>query len=355
MRTVRRELHAGSTPVILVGLLLVIFLLGQTAQEPTQQQVTTMFVFVVAVVGLYVFVGNTGVTSFGHVSFMAVGGYVGAILGLSELSKKLLLPDIPDAVQSLTVDPMLAVLAGGVVAALVSIPFAGPLMRLNGIAAAISLLALLIIVNVVFRETDAWTRGEKALSAIPLATTMGNGVAWAIGAVALAYAYQRSRWGLKAKATREDELAAAAAGIRIAPQRLLALVPSAFLMGCAGALYAFLIGTVNPDTFYIRLTVLTLVMLIVGGTRSLTGAVTGTIAIFALSEALRRLEEGPEIAFFTLPERPGLELVGLSLTALVILLLRPAGLSGGRELTAQAVARAFRRASSRIAPARADG
>ena len=76
-------------------------------------------------------------------------------------------------------------------------------------------------------------------------------------------------------------------------------------MGCAGALYAFLIGSVNPEIFYLRLTVLTLVMLIVGGMRSLTGAVTGTIASSPCPRRFGGPRPGFDLGVVTVPSGPG--------------------------------------------------
>ena len=113
---------------------------------------------------------------------------------------------------------------------------------------------------------------------------------------------------------------------------MIALVTSAFIVGVGGSLYGALLGSLNPQAFYIETTITTIVMLVVGGMRSLTGAVIGTTTVFTVSEILWRLEDGFGFVGVDVPARPGLQLLGVSLLALVILLLRPAGISGGREV-----------------------
>ena len=103
----------------------------------------------------------------------------------------------------------------------------------------------------------------------------------AVGAIVVAFAYQETRWALALRASREDEVAARACGVQIVRQRLIAFVISAFVTGIAGVLYGHFLGTLRVESFYLDLTFLLVTMLVVGGMRSLTGAVAGTIGISA--------------------------------------------------------------------------
>jgi branched-chain amino acid transport system permease protein len=96
---------------------------------------------------------------------------------------------------------------------------------------------------------------------------------------------------------------------------------------------ASLLGAFGPANFYLDLTFLTLVMLVIGGIKSLAGAVVGTLTVSAVSELLRRLEGGVDIGPVEFTSRPGLREIGLALILLLILIVRPAGLMGGREIT----------------------
>src|SRR5262249_55772461 len=99
---------------------------------------------------------------------------------------------------------------------------------------------------------------------------------------------------------------------------------SAIVVGIGGALYAQLLGSFTPDAFYIALTFLILAMIVVGGFKSLTGVVLGTIFLSAVAEVLRRIEDKVN--------RPGLQQVGFGVILLGVLILLPSGLSRGREI-----------------------
>ena len=134
------------------------------------------------------------------------------------------------------------------------------------------------------------------------------------------------------RASRENESAARSIGVAVARERTIAFVVSAFFVGVAGALFGMFIGSFNPDAFFLNITFLMIVMLVIGGTTSLAGAVVGTIAISAVSEILRRIEGGVDLGFVQVSGKPGLREVALALVMLAILIFRPGGLTGGREI-----------------------
>jgi branched-subunit amino acid ABC-type transport system permease component len=286
----------------------------------------------VLVIGLYTFVGVSGVFSFGHAAFMAIGAYAGAIFVMSPQTKQFVLPDLPRFLADLQLGAVPAVIAAGGVAAVVALVLAVPLMRLSGLTAGLATFAVLVIVNVVARNWQQLTHGTAGISGIPTSTTIWVALVWALVAMAIAWAFQRSRFGLRLRASREDEDAARALGVHVAFERGIAFVLSAFFVGAGGALYGMFIGSFTPDAFFLNITFLTLAMLIIGGMTSLAGAVVGTIAIATLAEFLRRVEEGMDFGVFRLSAHPGLREVGLALAMLAILILRPAGLTGGREV-----------------------
>ena len=143
-----------------------------------------------------------------------------------------------------------------------------------------------------------------------------------------AYAYQRSRFGRMLRATREDPAAAGASGISIYRQRLLGFTLSGALAGLAGGLYVHELGLITPDLFY--LTFVTLAMLVFGGVGSLWGAVLGALAISALNSFLGDAENTVHVGFrLTLPD--GTRLVTIGAVMALVIILRPSGLTGGRE------------------------
>jgi branched-chain amino acid transport system permease protein len=147
----------------------------------------------------------------------------------------------------------------------------------------------------------------------------------------VAYLFQRSDLGLRLRASREDEVAARAQGVNVARHRGVAFILSAFCVGVGGALYAQFNGSIYPDAFYLTVTFITIAMLVVGGTRSLAGAVVGAVFLSAVSELLREIESAGQLGPLPLPSRPGTANVALAVIMLVVLLVRPRGLTNGRE------------------------
>jgi branched-chain amino acid transport system permease protein len=329
-----RRLLERVWPILLPCLLVVLVsVVVAPLSEVLERTVLVALVNLVLVVALFQFTGLSGVFSFGHVAFMAIGAYTAGVLTVDPFTKPFLLPDLPGVLADAHVDPAVAPFMGGLVAACVAALLAIPLMRLAGISASLVTLGVLLIVYTVAREWIAITNGTAGLSGIPTSLNVGTALAWALGAMVVAYLFQQSRVGLRLRASREDEIAASALGVHVARERGLAFVTSAFFAGAAGGLYAALIGSLTPGAFFLSLTFLTIVMLVVGGVTSLAGAVVGTIFISALSEILRRIEKGVDFGLFEFGGRAGLREVVLGLVMIVVLILRPKGITGGREIT----------------------
>lgn len=312
---------------------------GAWGGQGVRDAATIALINMIMVVGLYVFVGNSGVVSFGHMAFAAVGAYTAAILTVPVLTKGLLLPGLPDSLASAHAGTLPAILIGGGAAALVAAIIGVPLMRLNGIGAAIGSLALLVIVYTVFRYTPALTGGENTLTNVPVTTTLWTAFGWAALAIVIAFLYQRTRFGLALRAARDEEVAAQASGVGVFQLRWAAFVISAFVFGVGGVIYTFYIGSVVGNQFYVAFTFQILAMLVVGGVGSLSGAVVGTVVISAVAEIFRRLEVGDAVGPLRLDTPVGLREVVLGAFMLAILILRPRGITDSREFGARRVRR----------------
>jgi branched-chain amino acid transport system permease protein len=295
--------------------------------------VTAALINLILVVGLYVFVGNSGVVSFGHLSFMAIGAYTSALLTVPVLLKHTLLPKLPHWLAVAHFSDTTAALIGGGVATVFALVAAGPLMRLTGLAAGIATFSLLIVVNVVAGNWTNLTRGQQTMIGVPLDTTVDQCLIWACIAIFLAYVFQQSRVGLRLRATREDEIAARAIGIGVMKERTIAFMISAFITGIAGALYAHYLGSFSASAFYLQLTFMIFVMLVIGGIQSLAGAVIGSVVVSAIAEVLLRLERGADVGPSHVKLPDGSQQIVLALFLLLILILRPKGLTGGREIS----------------------
>jgi branched-chain amino acid transport system permease protein len=123
----------------------------------------------------------------------------------------------------------------------------------------------------------------------------------------------------------------------VARERTIAFVLSALTVGIAGVVFGQVQQGIYPNAFYLDTTFVTLAMLVVGGMRSLTGAVVGAISLSALAELLSRLQNGLVIGGTTLKIPVGSQQVGFALAMLAVLLLRPAGITGGHELSFGAI------------------
>jgi branched-chain amino acid transport system permease protein len=320
------ELAAPALLVVAAGLL------ATAVSRSTQIYVLHAILAVAIVVAIYVFIGNSGVLSFGQISFVAVGAFAAGVLTVPLLLKGAILRDLFPLLRDHELGNLeslaLAAGVGAVLAAIVGLP----LMRLSGLAAGIATFAVLEITNNVLRE---WTRigpGATTLSLVPTTTGPEQATIGALAVITVAFAYQRSRFGRVLRATREDPAAAQAAGISIHRQRLGAFILSGALCGFAGGLYVHMLGSISTGQVYLELTFLTLAMLVVGGMTSLWGAVVGALAVSALDSFLAEAERGVDVGVtLSLPEGSRLVVVG-ALMALV-LVLRPSGITGGRELS----------------------
>lgn len=314
-------------------LLIVIWALVLTGLSDEMAQVAiTSLISLVVVVGTYIFVGNSGVISFGHAGFMALGAYVSAILSLPAATKSLLLPELPGVLANAELGGPLALAVAILAVALFALLAGLSLVRLSGVAASIATFALLVIVYQVLTNYKAITGTGGTLTGIPTTTTLGAVLATALASVLVAYLFGKTTTGFRLRASREDELAARSVGVGVARERLAAFVLSAAVVAAGGSLFGHYLGTVSPLSFWLPLTFLTLAMLVVGGLRTLSGAVLGTFVVTALVELLSKFEEGFTIAGLAISGRPGVRDVVLSLLMIAILILRPKGLMGGREL-----------------------
>jgi branched-chain amino acid transport system permease protein len=320
----------------LVGPALLVILVAAGAQvlpASTQLQVRSVLVTVSIVVALYVFVGNSGVISFGHVSFVAVGAFAAGLSAAPADVKPTTFPDLAPFLADLEVGNLtsllIAAVAGGIFAFVVGIP----LMRLSGLSAGIATFAVLIIINNVFRNWEAIGPGAKTLSLIPQTTGFIQATVGLLIVMAVAFLYQLSRNGRRLRATREDPAAAQSSGIDIHRERLWAFTLSGVLAGFAGGLLVHLLGSITTQQVFLDLTFITLAMLVVGGVGSLWGAVVGALTIAGLNAFLAEAQRGITIGSFDFELPGGTRLLALGVVMLLVVLFKPDGLTGGRELT----------------------
>lgn len=327
MRHVRAlvELLAPAALVVAVALF------GTLVAESTQTYVITTLVNVTIVVALYVFIGNSGVLSFGHISFVAVGAWTAGILSMPAAEKPAIMPNLFGFLRDTTVGNVPSLALAAAVGAAYALIVGLPLMRLSGLAAGIATFGVLEITHNVLRYWEKIGPGLNTFSAVPETTGLLQACVGALIAVVVAFTYQRSRYGRLLRATREDASAARAVGVSVYRQRLLGFTLSGGLAGLAGGLYVHLLP-VNTELLYLDLTFITLAMLVIGGATSLWGAVLGAVAVSAVDSFLAEAENGVRVFGGTLDLPAGTRIVVVGALMALVLILRPSGLTGGREL-----------------------
>ena len=292
-----------------------------------------LFLWMMLVLAWQLFSGNSGVMSFGHVAFMAAGAYFSALLTMSPTLKEINFADMPEFLASWIQPAELglfeSMLAAGALAAVLAAIFGIAVARLAGIAAAIATLAILVIMFTFIVQTPSVTGGSDVLVGVPRETTPGN-VAIALVVVIFAvYAFKQSRHGMRLRASRENQEAAQSVAVNVRLERYIAFVIAGLICGVAGALYAHYFSGFAAADFYFELTFIVVAMLVVGGMQSVAGAVVGTYFLTIVYLTARR---GEVDGVFGIEPPSGTANLLVAIALLLVLILRPNGITGGREV-----------------------
>ncbi|NPV55162.1 MAG: branched-chain amino acid ABC transporter permease [Anaerolineae bacterium] len=293
--------------------------------------VTALFVSMVVVLGMQVFMGNSGILAWAHVGFMGIGAYISSICSMTPTTKEIAIPQIYPFLLNLHFSFIPSLLVGALVAVVIAAIISYPLMRLSDTTAAISSFALLIIINTVLIHWDKVTNGPRTLFGIEELTTVWTAVFSAILILIFAYLFKESSLGLKLRASRDDYHAAQAMGINITQVRYYSFVIGAGIASFGGGLFAHYITSFTPSAFYMAETFNILTMLVVGGTMGVSGAVIGTIVVTFAREGLRAVENFINLNHVLPFDVVGLTEVLLATALILILIFRPEGILGGRE------------------------
>jgi len=330
--TAVRGLQDASPLLAPMGLVLAVTLLTQLGSAGVQRGGVLMLVYVTLVVSLYMFWGNSGVMSFGHMAFACMAAYLSAILTIPPGLKHAMLTELPAFLAHIELPWIEAIILGGLLAAAFSFVVGLPLSRLSGLAASIATFAVMVIVYVIASYWTTMTGGHASIS-VPMYTNLTSALLVALITIVVAYLYQESPFGLRLRASREDEEAARSIGVRVQKERLVAFVLSAFFTGIGGVLYGHYLGAIISDSFYVSAAFLPIAMLVVGGRKSLSGAVVGGVVIWAVSELMRNIESGVSLGVLNVQGPRGMRELAMGLVMLLILIYRPRGITGGREFS----------------------
>jgi branched-chain amino acid transport system permease protein len=345
--SLRRLRTAGITFAVVAVVFVAVALVIELFLGRSESRVATEFMLIASmVIALQVYVGNSGLLSFGHVAFFAIAAYTTGLFSMSPINKESLVPGLPEWLKGLEFGFAGAV-GVGILAVLVFAAFTGvPLARMKAAVVPMATLALLVIVHTVLTLWTDVTRGPTGLINIPDLVNTWTVLVTALVISAGALLYGASPWGVKLQAVREDEVAAAALGISIPRMRFAGWMISAGLMALGGSVWALNSLAFSPNRFYFADTFAMLAMLVIGGLGSVSGALLGAAIVTMLSELLRNLEGGFAIGGFELPELPGIVQLANAVLILVVLIWRPGGVFGNKEIGGVLTSRSWLRSKS---------
>ncbi len=279
-------------------------------------------IYVILAVSLNITNGFTGLFSLGHPGFMAIGGYATAILTFPA-SRKAMFLELPSWLAGVELPFFPALLIGGVCAAATALLVGLPVLRLKGHYLAVATMGFLIIVQVLITNWESVTRGPLGLNGLPALTNLWWVYPWVAATIFVSWRIKFSSYGRSMLSIREDETAARCLGVNLFRTRVAALAIGAFFAGIAGGLWAHLVTAITPTSFSLIMSFHIVVMVVVGGAGSITGAFAAAIIFSALTEIFRPLEEALNTY--------GIGEIFMALVLILILIYRPAGLFGGRE------------------------
>ncbi|MDO5718643.1 MAG: branched-chain amino acid ABC transporter permease [Tissierellia bacterium] len=274
---------------------------------------------IILAVSLNVTVGCLGQITLGHAGFMSVGAYTAALF-----TKSGIIPGIPGYI--------IGIILGGIVAGFIGIIVGVPALRLRGDYLAIITLAFGEIIRVLI-EYFQFTGGAQGLVGIPIYQNFTIIYLVMVISVAAMFSIMTSRHGRAVLAIREDEIASDAAGINTTFYKSFAFTVSAIFAGVAGALYAHHLGVLGAKQFDYNYSIAILVMVVLGGMGSFTGATLSAIVLTVLPEALRGFDDYRMIIY--------------SLILIIMMLFRPTGLLGRKEFELTSIIERFQKKSSK--------
>jgi branched-chain amino acid transport system permease protein len=230
------------------------------------------FMYVTLASSWNIIAGYTGYASFGHAAFFGLGAYTAALL-----------------ITRMSAHWLLGALVGGILAAVIAVPFGYILLRLRGPYFAIAMLGLAAAFQVIALTWVSLTRGGAGMNLPPSLNTMQ--VYYAMGGamvavIAVSALIVTSKYGLRLFAIREDEGAAEAMGIDTTTHKVSAFVLSAFFPGLVGGLYAWHLSYIDPaSVFRPIISIGMVIMTMFGGIGTVTGPILGAVLLSSISEA----------------------------------------------------------------------
>ena len=318
-----RVLPARGMNLLILGVIAALWPLNQLLADQVNPYVVQVLILVginvILATSLNLINGITGQFSLGHAGFMAVGAYVTGV-GVNYLS-------VNGRLEGHEWIAMLALIPlGGLLAAAMGLVVGIPTLRLTGDYLAIATLGFGEILRIIITNTQSIgplaVRGSQGLR-VPVISNFFWTFAWVVICVVCIWRIVHSTKGKAFLAVREDEIAATAMGVNVTVYKVLAFVIGAFFAGVAGGLQATYFFLIDPKGFGFMQSVMIVVMVVLGGSGSITGVILSAAVLTWLPEQLRSLQ-----ALHVEDYR----MVVFSLLLIAMMLVRPEGLLGRREL-----------------------
>ncbi|MBR3367186.1 MAG: branched-chain amino acid ABC transporter permease [Lachnospiraceae bacterium] len=263
---------------------------------------TQVFITLIAVAGVYVLTGLTGMFSLGQAAFMAIGAYASALL-----------------VMRLHVPMVLAILLAVILAVAVGYLIGYPVVRLRRDYISLVTLGFGESIAALLNRMTTLTGGASGLTGVPRRVGFWTALISAVVAIALVAFFKTSKYGRQCIALRGDELAAKAMGIDVTKIKMIAFLLSVALTAYSGALYVFYMSYIDPTGFGWKKSADWIIMVFFGGVNSLTGSTLGAFILSALPQVLRSLQNYRYVIY--------------AILVLLIINFRPSGLLGEWELS----------------------
>lgn len=321
--------------MLIIAVLGFLFIAQNNFNDYTIRILNNIAIFIILAASYNLINGVTGQFSLEPNGFVAIGAYVTALALLSEDMKwdTFQLEDPHPWVLGLSLDLIPALLLSGIAATIVAVFLAAPVFRVRGDYLAIVTLGFGFIIKVIAINNPEFTNGSIGLNDIPSVINLYWTGGLAILTVILILNVVYSKYGRAMKAVRDDEDAASAIGINTFKIKTLAFGTSAFFEGVGGGLLAILLSTISPDLFTFFLTFQLLIIIVLGGLGSMSGAILGTILVVGGMEWLRFLDAPLELFGYDLGTHPGLRMVVFSIILILVMLFAREGIMGKREFS----------------------
>jgi branched-chain amino acid transport system permease protein len=265
----------------------------------------------IPVLGLALLTGFTGLFSFGNAAFMSIGGYTTAFMMVN-----LKMPFIP------------SLLIGGVVASLGALVIGKFTLKLKGDYFCIATLGFGEAFRLILDNFEPFG-GARGWAGLPLKTDLTTVIIFDIIAIIVMANIVRSRHGRNMIAVREEELASQVIGINVFKTKMMSFVISAFYGGIGGGLLASYLGFLQPKMFALTKSTELTIIVIFGGLGSISGGVLGSLVLVILPELLRSFANW--------------RLVIYGVVVIFIMIARPEGLIGGKEITFKGINNLFKK------------